>query len=114
MSGPASAANARRARIGTKSGSHFSDRQIASAVKDGHALRVVLPNGDAIEGWVFGVDNYHWGIVDAGGSTHLVHKSAPCVSVLDWLTMPPTLEEIVGPFRDYVMREHFGQTVAAS
>jgi hypothetical protein len=114
MSGPASAA--RKGQRNGKSGSHFSDRQIAQAVKDGKPLRVAFPDGESIEGWVYGADDYHWGIVDAGGTTHLIHKSAPRVTVLDhyYSDLPEVVEKIAGPFRDWVMREHFNSQTAAA
>lgn len=100
----------------TRSGSYFADKQIAHTVKDGKAIEVLLPDGNKVIGWVFGADNYHWGLVSLFGDVILVHKSAPMVTVTEHMLSKQDadhrrdIESLVAPFRDYVMREHFGQT----
>lgn len=67
--------------------------------------------GDLVSGWICGFDDFHWGIVDARREVHLVHKSAGLVTILpDSVAVPPEVEDIVAPCRDYVMREFFGKT----
>lgn len=104
-----------RASTPVRRGSTFSDRQIFAAVKDGRAIEFVLPatTERKVIGWVYGVDDYHWGVVDQRGSTFLVHKSAPLLQILparlDQLSehVRDCVEPLVAPFRAYVMREHF-------
>jgi hypothetical protein len=111
MSGPVGTASKRP----TKRGSHFSDKQIAQTVKDGNAVDFTLLGGSRVQGWVFGMDDYHWGVVDASGGTHLIHKAAAAkVSILDATHMPRAVQDVVGPFRDYVTRTFFSQTVQSA
>lgn len=107
-----SAPNAAAARRG----SHFSDKQIFHAVRDGRAISATLPDGRTHTGWVYGGDDYHWGLVTPEGGTMLLHKSVPCIEILQSMTLgtqPDWVQEVVGelvePFRNYVMREHFSQ-----
>lgn len=105
--------SARRSGAATRSGSHFTDKQIARAVRDGKAVEVTLVDGSKRLGWVFGGDNYHWGLVSPCGEISIVHKSAPCVTILPNLlsSEPEEVRESVGalvnPYREYVMEEHF-------
>lgn len=103
-------------RSRSRSGSFFADKQIAYAVRDGVAVEVTLVGGQSVIGWVFGTDNYHWGLVSRMGEVSLIHKSAPCLKITEHkLSREPqdvqdVVNDLVGPFRDYVMREHFGKT----
>lgn len=97
-----SAATARR-------GSSFSDKQIYASVKEGRQIRVTV-EGEPFEGWVYGVDDFHWGLVDAEGATVLVHKSAPVVVFLPSQKTTPRAERLVSSFRAWVLRSHYGQT----
>lgn len=94
-----------------KRGSTFSDKQIAKTVRDGKAIEFSLVDGVSLTGWVYGMDDFHWGVVDGGGRTHLVHKAAATrVSILDSEGAPPAVvTEVAGRFRDYVMKTYFGQ-----
>lgn len=91
-----------------KRGSAFSDKQIAFAVKDGKPVRVYFDDCLQIQGWICGIDDYHWGVVDASGEVNLVHKSVGRLTILsEPMGIPPEVEAIVAPCRDYVMREFF-------
>lgn len=103
---PDKAANGRR-------GSKFADRQIAHAVKDERKVRIQYRDGTGlVEGWVYGMDDYHLGIVDVTGNTMLVHKSAAAIITFTDRVMDEgdtRIREICDPFRRRVMEEHFGQ-----
>lgn len=100
-------------------GSNFSDRQIAHAVKGRRAIRAALPSvsgWEHITGWVYGGDDYHWGIVTAQEELFLVHKTVPAIQILDLRIddledegQQETVGSLVEPFRQRVMRDHFGQ-----
>lgn len=68
-----------------KTGSAMSDKQIARAAVEGRKIvfysGVLMP----VEGYVVGMDDYHWLIAtpserDLGVQTALVHKTCPLVS----------------------------------
>lgn len=97
----------------SRRGSDFSDRQIYQAVKQGKAVQFVTVCGEKVTGWVFGMDDYHWGVVTPTGEVHCVHKSAPLMTVTDHLLERQAvgtredIEPLVQPFYERVMREHF-------
>lgn len=101
-----------------KRGAHFSDKQIAQTVKDGRRVHIRVTDVDQVSGWVFGSDDYHWGLVDSAGAVWLVHKSAPLVQVTDDLLedeaahVREQVEPVVCGFRDYVMKTHFKTVVS--
>lgn len=90
-------------------GSSFSDKQIFAAVRADRRIKVTV-EGECFEGWVFGVDDFHWGIVDEHGATALVHKSAPLVRFLPAQTLPSRVEAKVAPFRRWVLSAQYGQS----
>ena len=104
-----------RGKASARRGSSFSDRQISQSVKDGKAVTFTLADADPVTGWVYGYDDFHWGVVAIDGTTHLVHKTAQCVTIqndhllsdLHKVTRQQ-IEVLVGPFRRYVMENHFG------
>lgn len=99
-------------------GSNFSDKQVAQSVKDRTPVRVTLADDSVIDGWIYGMDDFHWGIVDSGGDTYLVHKSAPALQFLSYPVLKTgerdSVAEKTEPFRDYVMRNFFAQHQTAS
>lgn len=100
----------------TKRGSEFSDKQIAYAVRDRRQVIAHMSGGVKIVGYIFGSDDYHWGIVGVSGDkTVLVHKSSVCLEISS-LNAQPTerARELTEPFRDYVMKNVFGQTPATT
>ena len=88
------------------------------SVKDRKAVRITLVTGEVLTGWIYGVDDYHWGLVEADGSTHMVHKTAPCLSVVDASIgdlreeYRSEVEALADPFRRYVMKHHFNSQPA--
>jgi hypothetical protein len=113
MAGEGAATASKSSRA--KSGSSFSDKQIYRSVKDSRPVTVTLPDGDTLTGWICGADLYHWGVADAAGDVHLVHKSVPSVKVSssDLTSIPELVEKIVAPFRASVLRDHFSQQPSA-
>lgn len=99
--------------------SAFTDKQIAKSVKDGKAVCVYFSDGTTLVGFVCGMDSFHWGLVDLTGRVHLVHKSAPRVSIedlqLDSVSgeVHEEIESVVAPYRDRVIRDVFHQTEPA-
>lgn len=112
MSGPVGTTSKRS----TKRGSEFSDRQIAHAVRDRKMVKAILPNGEEVSGFIYGSDDYHWGIVSCEGATVLVHKSGVCLEITS-MTLPDfrkyqqdVVSPVIEPFRDNVMEKFFGKT----
>lgn len=93
-------------------GSTFTDKQIAFSVRERRAVRAHLLGGvEAVSGWVCGMDDYHWGVVDGKGDVHLVHKSSSITITRESVELPSEAEAVVAPFRDSEwMKAHFGQT----
>lgn len=100
-------------------GSSFSDKQIAHAVKDGRAVEVLFCDGSTAIGFVYGADDFHWGLVTLDGRRLLVHKSTPRLVFTEHLlehqggSVRERIEPLVSGFRDYVLREVFNQTEPA-
>ena len=90
-------------------GSTFSDRQIAQSVKDGKPIMVGASEEEEVWGWVYGADDFHWGIVTTGGETYLVHKTAPLIRIMHPVEVPDHVSEMVAPYQRYVLRHHFSQ-----
>lgn len=96
-------------------GSNASDKQIAHAVADSRQVQVGV-NGSTINGYVMGMDDYHWVVVDTKTTVHLVHKSAPLFTIgrrtlSDELqTVQDELTPMLAPFQQFVLRELLGQT----
>lgn len=93
-----------------RKGSHASTSQIAWSVRDGKAVTAFLNGHEPIRGWVAGMDDYHWIVVDEEGHTTLVHKSAPAMQIESSPSIesaPQAVQDRVSTFRDFLMREHF-------
>ena len=85
----------------------MSSRQLARTVLDGRLLRFSLTSGSAIEGYLCGMDDYHWMVVTSSVEKHLIHKGATThVTLLDASydteEKHADLEAIVGPFRRHL------------
>lgn len=98
-----------------KTGSHMSTKQLAHTVKEGRKVVFHFPYEERIEGYLCGIDDYHWMIITPEGQVHLVHKGS--VAVID---LPfeksyeseeklETLEGVVGPFRAWVEKEFYSR-----
>lgn len=99
-----------------KRGSEFSDKQVAYAVRDRRQVIAHMSGGVKITGYIFGSDDYHWGIVGVtAAETVLVHKSSVCLVISSLDSEPPErVRELTEPFRAYVMEKFFGKTQTPS
>jgi len=86
-------------------------------VRDERPVTVTFPTGEKVMGYVMGADDYHWVVVDHDLKVHLVHKSAPCLSIESDLSLAldrhPNAEEIrtmTESFRRWVQENHFHDT----
>lgn len=98
-------------------GSSQSDKQVYHAVKD---LRAVLvpsiadQSGQALRGYITGMDDYHWVILSDDLLTYMIHKTVPALVVTDAKAQDEPNDmfkslvmERTSSFREYVLREHF-------
>lgn len=95
-------------------GSKFADKQIAHAVRDRCKVKIQYRDGSGlVEGWIYGMDDYHLGIVDDLANTMLVHKSAAAIITFTDIEIDEgdtRIREICESYRERVMRDYFGQT----
>lgn len=109
MGGSGSAAKSARR------GSTFSDKQVAEVVRNSQRVEITLLTGHVVSGYIYGGDDYHWGVVNPQGETSLVHKTAPMVKVLpttlsqEQKWVQEDLEPIIAPYQDFIMRTVFSQ-----
>lgn len=102
-------------RATERRGSAASDKQVHRAVKEWQKIIFFPQMGPTVEGWVIGLDDYHWVVFDTHGHTVLVHKSCPSLRITDVepeaLGEPKAtkIREAGEPFRNHVLSEHFGQ-----
>jgi hypothetical protein len=100
-----------------RQGNAMSTKQVARTVLDGKLITFRPFPAEptfTVCGYVYGMDDYHWAVVESGGQTHLVHKAAPVVTMADESTFEQessheSLEKLVGPFRSWVERELFSR-----
>jgi hypothetical protein len=96
----------------------MSSKQLARTVIDGRQLTFTPLVGNPITGYLCGMDDFHWMVVTATGTKHLVHKaSAPVIDFSDLATyqdepLRDSLDGVVGPFRRFVEAEFFGRATA--
>jgi hypothetical protein len=100
----------------SRPGSSTSTKQIVQTVKDGRKVYFKTVVGD-ISGYVAGMDDYHWMVVTPAENltTHLVHKSAPLISLGRASTYQDEdtkeeMDKIIAPFRQWVLRTYFGRS----
>lgn len=97
----------------------MSTKQLARTVLDGKRLRFRVPADNLhhpfLEGYLCGMDDFHWMIVTPEGHTHLIHKgSASVITIGDEPAYADEdrhdeLEKLVGPFRTWVEQAIFGR-----
>ena len=98
-------------RPGRYRGSEAAVRQVGWAVRLGRRVTAHLPSGHAIEGYVFGSDDYFWLVVGSELDTHVIHKSCSLSFGAESYADEPRhtdLERLVAPYRERVMRTQFG------
>lgn len=102
-----------------RSGSAMSSKQLARTVLDGKKVAFRFASGETVEGYLCGMDDFHWMVVTPEGSKHLVHKgSASIITLADiasYASEPKRsdLEQVVGPFRRFVEGAYFGRPACA-
>lgn len=94
----------------------MSSKQLARTVIDGRRITLHVPGFEGpINGYLCGMDDFHWMVVTSVGEKYLVHKaSASAIHIADESTYDSercrgTLECVVGPFRRFVEAEFFGR-----
>lgn len=102
-------------------GAAMSTKQMARTVQDGKKVHFRWhPDADGIEGYLCGMDDFHWMVVTPEGRTILVHKgSAPIIDIATEATLHDepgraALEAVITPFRKAMQREHNLRPVADS
>lgn len=98
-------------------GSEMSNKQLARTVLHGRMITFRFPTGESITGYLCGMDDYHWMVVTPeSGLKHLIHKGgASVVTLADTSSyesepLRDEMEEVIGPFREYVNRTFFGRS----
>lgn len=103
---------------GAKDGSGMSSKQLARTARDGKLLTFHLATGETIQGYLCGMDDYHWMIVTTDAVVHLIHKGgAILIDIASTSTYSdkhssPELDKIIAPFRRFVQENYFGVKVA--
>lgn len=95
-------------------GSTMSAKQIAQTVKDGRRVVFTTAVGE-VDGYVGGMDDFHWLVVTPDAVRHLVHKSACLVTLSNVSTLwdeelVDVIDKVVAPFRQWVLRTYFGHS----
>lgn len=99
-------------------GSGLSTKQLQRTVLDGRQVTFHFAAGipvHGITGYICGMDDFHWMVVTSRGQQHLIHKgSAVFVTLAEtpsWNAEPirEQLDEVVGPYRQWVARNVFGR-----
>lgn len=104
-----------------KSGSAMSDKQIARAAVNGQRLIFRTGAWTPLDGYVVGMDDFHWLIASPGDltgepvTTTLIHKTCPLVSFTDtYLADEPEedrteIEKIGRPFWAYCENQNLAR-----
>lgn len=99
-------------------GSSMSNKQLARTVLDGKPVTFRFAKDDQVTGYLCGMDDFHWLIIESSGEKHLIHKgSAPRITLGDSASYADEanikiLEQVIGPFRRYVEQTFFGRADA--
>jgi hypothetical protein len=91
-------------------GSSVSTKQLAYAVKERRQITLQPAAGQPITGWLCGLDDYHYFVVDSDGAQYLVHKTGTVVQLhAETSTPPDQVCPVFEPFRESVLRNQFSQ-----
>lgn len=100
-----------------RSGSSMSSKQLAWTVVEGRKVTFRFPpSREFIMGYLCGMDDFHWMVIDDLCKKHLIHKgSAAIIDLHDRATYADEpqhekLEQVVRPFRHFVQERYFGRT----
>jgi hypothetical protein len=79
----------------------MSRKTLAHAVRSWQMLTFTLSPEWEIRGWLCGLDDYHYKVVDLSGNIHLIHKTQAIVTIneSEGALMSEDLRVIVAPFR---------------
>lgn len=94
-----------------KQGSTMSSKQLAMTVVKAQQITITTSTGDVVSGYLGGMDDFHWMVVDLNADVVLVHKSAPKIEInsgcesYSELPNHTLIEKIVRPFRDSLQEE---------
>lgn len=82
----------------------MSSKQLARTVLDGKKVTFRVANEEPVTGYLCGMDDFHWMVLTADGEQHLIHKTAPMISLSSVATYADEpgreqMEKIIGPFR---------------
>lgn len=98
-------------------GSTASDKQIWRAVAEERFVRFhSFSDYPPVDGWVMGLDDYHYVVAQGDGSVLLVHKACPVVTITGNTLADQTpavqkrVRSLTGPFRLWVEREFFNRS----
>lgn len=96
----------------------MSSKQLAHTVMDGKQVDFHLTGGMVVSGYLAGMDDYHWMVIDPQGKVSLVHKGS-AILVQPWTretysteVAKTDLEAVIQPFRKWVGRHFFGRSAA--
>ena len=98
----------------------MSSKQLARTVLDGRRLTFRLTSGAEVEGYLSGMDDFHWMVVTSQGQKFLLHKGSTALIALgdesSYKDEPLyyEMEKVIRPFREFVSREYFGREPAPS
>lgn len=111
------AAESAQAQRPARRGASLSDKQVAYSVRDGQQVTAYLDGHEPVTGYVYGADDYHWALVTPDLGRYLIHKSTHLMFGREdtYATEPnhDGLEQLVGPFRAWVLAAHFGRQPAS-
>lgn len=101
-------------------GSALSRKQVARAVLNGQRVTCISSGLIVAEGYVYGMDDFHIGVVTPEGETTLVHKSGTHVKIdpeHSFEELPKeqraALDAVIKPFRDFISKGVFGRSVTS-
>lgn len=84
----------------------MSTKQLARTVADGRMVSFTTSTGDVVEGFLCGMDDFHWMVITPTLNQVLVHKSAPKIEIGPASYLDPehdtnrtAMEGIIRPFR---------------
>ena len=85
----------------------MSSKQMARTVLDGRMVTFTWPqSGAMVTGYLCGMDDFHWMVIEPSTTKHLVHKGqSPLISFAakksyDGELNKAALEQVIGPFRE--------------
>lgn len=96
----------------------MSTKELCRSVVDGRVLTLYFGDGSTLVGYLCGIDDFTYRIVDANGNIEIIHKTgAPRVRVgearYDEEQNKDTLERVVRPFREWVLTNQYGRQEAS-